>query len=152
MNIGRPPNGRHRREKSQQFLTQASLAFADIMLVACLAACATGWSRPNTTEAEFNQDRLQCEQQGTSRYPVRIETSSGHQGASQSDCRSFGLHLNCTAVPGSYVPPVQYDANASARANDIKSCLRSKGYVSTPFYGPSKANPQHWPERDEFIG
>ena len=128
------------------------LAFAAVMVPACLAACATGWSRPNTSEAQFDQDRLQCEQQGKDKYPIRIESfGSGHQGASQSNCRSFGLHLNCSAVPGTYVQPTRYDVNAAARSDVIRSCLRSRGYVSKPLYAPSKS-PSHSPEREEFIG
>jgi hypothetical protein len=71
---------------------KAVLTLAHLLLLAALAGCATGWSRPNTTDAEFNRDRLQCEQQGVSRYPVRIEfLGTGRQGPSQSDCRSFGF-------------------------------------------------------------
>jgi hypothetical protein len=129
---------------------RALLTLGHVML---LAGCATGWSRPNTSEAEFNRDRLQCEQLGTSRYPVRIESfGTGRQGPLQSDCRSFGLHLSCSAAPAAVAPPTQHDVNESARANEISSCLRSKGYVSKPFYQSPKGNPQHWPEREESIG
>jgi hypothetical protein len=132
---------------------RALLTFANVMLLAGLAGCASGWSRPNTNEAEFNRDRLQCEQQGSSKYPVRIESfGTGRQGPSLSDCRSFGLHLSCSAAPASAAPPTQYDVNESARANEIRSCLRSKGYVSKPFYESPKANPHHSPEREEYIG
>lgn len=131
---------------------KALLILADVMLLAGLAGCATGWSRPNTTVTEFNRDRLQCEQEGIGRYPIRIESlGAGRQGPSQSDCRSFGLHLSCSAAPAAVAPPTQYDVNESARVNEIRSCLRSRGYVSKPFH-ESPTAPQHWPEREEFIG
>jgi hypothetical protein len=126
---------------------------AHLVLLAGLTGCATGWSRPNTSVAEFNRDRLQCEQQAVSRYPIRIESlGTGRQGPSQSDCRSFGLHLNCSAAPAAVAPPTQYDVNESARVNEIRSCLRSRGYVSKPIHDAPKENRQHSPEREEFIG
>ena len=129
------------------------LAFADVVLLACLTGCATGWARPDTSKAEFDQDLLQCEQLATSRHPVRIEAfGSGHAAPSRSNCSSFGLHLNCSAIPGTSVPAGQHDANASARANDIRSCLQSRGYVAKPLSAPSHSIPQHSPEREEFIG
>lgn len=128
------------------------LALVHVVVSTCLAACATGWSRPHTTEAEFNRDRLQCEQDGASRYPVRMEVFGGQQAPSRSNCTSFGLHLNCRAAAGSNVAPYQHDANENARRNDIRACLQSKGYESKPLYGPSHPAPQHLPEREEFIG
>lgn len=128
------------------------LGLAGVLLLACLAACATGWSRPHTTEAEFDRDRLQCEQDGARRYPVRMETFGGQQAPLRSNCTSFGLHLNCGAAPGSYVAPYQHDVNENARRNDVRSCLQSKGYVSKPVYDRSRPAPQHWPEREDFIG
>jgi hypothetical protein len=128
------------------------LGLGAILLSGYLAACATGWSRPHTTEAEFDRDRLQCEQDGATRYPVRMEVFGGQQAPSRSNCTSFGLHLNCRAAAGGNVAPYQHDANENARRSDIRACLQSKGYVSKPVYGPSHPAPQHVPEREEFIG
>jgi hypothetical protein len=55
-------------------------------------------------------------------------------------------------LPAAVAPPTQYDVNESTRANEIRSCLRSRRYVAKPFYESPKAIPQHWPERKEFIG
>jgi hypothetical protein len=126
--------------------------FANALVgVALLAGCAMGWSRPNTTEAEFKLDRFECEQQAASMYPVVIASiGSGHEAPSQANCSSYAGHMNCTATPGSYVPPHQVDANANERANAVRSCLQSKDYVSKPINGPSKSNPLRSPNSEEF--
>jgi hypothetical protein len=123
-----------------------------LLLVPLLGGCAMGWSRPNTTEAEFKLDRFECEQQATKTYPVVITSIvSGHEAPSQANCSSYAGHMNCTATPGSYAPPRQVDVNANARASDVRSCLQSKGYVSKPLYGPSKSNPLRSPISEEFV-
>ena len=128
------------------------LAPINVLPLFILGGCAMGWSRPNTTEAEFKLDRFQCEQQAASAYPVVIATiGSGHDAPSQGNCSSYAGHLNCTAAPGIYVPPRQMDVNANARANGVRSSLQSKGYVSKPLTGPSKSDPPRSRDREEFI-
>lgn len=113
-------------------------------------AAAMGWSRANTSEAQFNADRAQCEEQATRRYPVRMASFvSGHEAPSQSNCSGYGGHLNCSAAPGSYVAPRQADLNASDRNDEVRSCLQARGYVSKPMPGPSTPRPS--PEREEFV-
>lgn len=65
------------------------LSFADALtVVAQLGGCASGWSRPNTSEAEFKLDRFRCEQQAASIYPVVIASlGSGHEAPSQAIAR-----------------------------------------------------------------
>ena len=128
------------------------LTFTNVLLPLILGGCAMGWSRPNTTEAEFKLDRFKCEQQAAGRYPVVIASiGSGHEAPSQANCSSYAGHMNCTATPGSYVPPRQVDANANDRVKEVRSCLQSKGYVSKPINGPSKSNPLRSPNSEEFI-
>jgi hypothetical protein len=111
-----------------------------------------GSSRPNTSEAEFTLDRFQCEQQATTIYPVVIASfGSGHGAPSPSDCSSYAGNMNCTATPGTYIPPRQVDGNANARADEVRSCLQPKGYVSKPVNGPSKSNPPRSPKSEEGI-
>ncbi|TMH10026.1 MAG: hypothetical protein E6H68_17435 [Betaproteobacteria bacterium] len=96
------------------------LTFTNVLLPLILGGCAMGWSRPNTTEAEFKLDRFECEQQAAGRYPVVIASiGSGHEAPSQANCSSYAGHMNCTATPGSYVPPRQVDANANDRAKEL---------------------------------
>src|SRR5471030_376832 len=92
-----------------------------ILIALCLlAGCATKWSRPNTTEQEFYQDRFQCEQDAASMYPVAMSQTS------------YGNGTNCSTTPGVFIPPVKtvQDANGLNRAMAIRSCLQSKGYSS----------------------
>jgi hypothetical protein len=99
---------------------------ACVILPVLLGGCAMGWTRPNTTEAELQQDRLQCEQQAVSMYPV-VMGSSG-SGYAQINCTTYGMQVSCT--PGVYSPPLQHDVNVGVRANAFDACLHSKGYVS----------------------
>ena len=101
-----------------------------IAVFVSLAGCAMGWTRPNTTEAQFYQDRFQCEGQAAQMYPV-IMTSvgPGFQTPGRTNCTTYGNQTNCTTMPGSYTPAQQSDANATSRASAVSSCLRSKGYI-----------------------
>lgn len=106
--------------------------FAFVMSVYLLAlgGCTMGWTRPNTTEAEFHQDRFQCEQQAASMYPVAMAPSgSGYQAPARTNCNTYGNQTNCTTTPGIYTPPRQTDTNARNRMTAFSSCLQSKGYV-----------------------
>ena len=128
------------------------LTFTNVLLPLLLGGCPMGWSRPTTSEAEFKLDRFQCEQQAASIYPVVIASfGSGHEAPSQSNCSSYAGHMNSTATPGAYIPPRQVDVNANARADKVRSCLRSKGCVSKPVNGPSKSNPPRSPKGEEDI-
>ena len=94
-----------------------------------LAGCG-GWSRPNTTEGEFSQDRFQCQQQSASMYPVIMQSAgAGYQTPSRTNCTTYGFQTNCTTTPGTYIPAPQSDVNAIARAGAFNSCLQAKGYV-----------------------
>lgn len=95
-----------------------------------LGGCAMGWTRPNTTEAQFYQDRFQCEQQAAGMYPIMMTSSGpGYQAPAQTNCTTYGNQTNCTTTPGTYTPAPQSDANAIARSTAFSSCLQSRGYV-----------------------
>jgi hypothetical protein len=83
------------------------LAFTNVLLPLILGGCAMGWSRPNTTEAEFKLDRFECEQQAASMYPVLIASIGSGEAPSPANCSSYAGHMNCTATSGSYVAPRQ---------------------------------------------
>jgi len=110
-----------------------------IVCVVFLAGCAAGWSRPNTTEAEFYQDRFQCEQQAASMYPVVMRSSGpGVQAPATTNCTTMpGMpaRTNCTTTPGTYAPPPQTDVNANARSGAFNSCMNARGYTYKMEFG-----------------
>ncbi|MFZ2652784.1 MAG: hypothetical protein WA210_22010 [Burkholderiaceae bacterium] len=107
-----------------------------------LGGCAAKWSRPNTSESVFYQDRYQCEQDAARAYPpamVQSMTSPGFQAAprpSQTNCTSVGNQISCRSAPQGLdasiynTPPtyVSEDMNVSNRNSAVQSCLFSKGY------------------------
>lgn len=105
--------------------TSIALIAATVML----SSCAMGWSRSNTSESEFYQDRLQCEQQAMSIYPVAMSAmGGGYQTPARTNCTTYGNQTNCTTTPGTYTPPPQSDMNAIPRSGAFSACLRGKGY------------------------
>ena len=100
-----------------------------------LSGCAMGWSRPDTTAAEFYQDKLDCERQALQMYPVSVQPAGyGYQTPSMTNCSGYGGQVQCFTTPGRYVPPSTYDPNQFARLQAATDCLRGKGYT----YGPAK--------------
>jgi len=94
-----------------------------------LAGCSMEWTRPNTTEAASSQDRLQCEQQALSMYPVMMSpTGTADPQLAAINCATSGSPINCGATPD-VTPPTQTDANALNRTTAVSLCLESKGYV-----------------------
>ena len=99
-----------------------------VLLPAVLAGCAMGWSRPNTSDAEFYQDRVNCEGQAAAAYPPMMVTAGGGQGPAQTRCTtSYGI-INCTTTPGIVMPGYTSDANAINRSSMFSACMRGRGY------------------------
>ena len=90
-----------------------------------------GWTRPNTSEAEFRRDTYQCEQEATRMYPpLLVQVRSPYADETeQTRCTRYGNQVNCTTTkPGNSQTSTE-DANAGARSNAHRSCLNAKGYV-----------------------
>jgi hypothetical protein len=99
-----------------------------VLLSIALVGCG-GWSRPNTSEAQFYGDRVQCEQQAAQTYPPAITTSGGYQAPAQTTCRNTGLGtVQCTTQPGATTPGFQMDQNSVARSGMFDACMKSRGY------------------------
>jgi len=89
-----------------------------------------GWTKPNTTAAEFYRDRLQCEQQSLSMYPVAMTNlGNGYQAPAMTNCTAYGNQVSCMTTPGSYTPPQQIDINMFKRSSAFSACMRSMGYL-----------------------
>lgn len=60
---------------------------AKLFLVALLSGCAVGgWTRPNTTRIELEEDRNQCAAQAARKYPVvMVSTNFDANAISRSD-------------------------------------------------------------------
>lgn len=102
-----------------------------VALSIIMTGCAVGgWTRPNTTEAEFRRDTYQCEQEAARMYPAAMVQvrSPYQQDTEQTNCTRYGNRLDCTTTKSDVQPSVE-DANAGARNNAHRSCLNAKGYV-----------------------
>ena len=107
----------------------AVFAFVTSACLLTLGGCAMGWTRPNTTEAQASQDRLQCEQQAASMYPVVMAPNgAANDQLAALDCATSGIPIDCGRT-ADVAPPPQTDANAPNRSAALSSCLESKGYV-----------------------
>ena len=107
-----------------------TVLISSILAALTLLSGCGGWTRPNTTEAQFYQDRFQCEQQSASMYPIMMTSAGpGYQAPARTNCTSYGNQTNCTTTPGTFVPASQSDVNAIARSSAFNSCLQSKGYA-----------------------
>lgn len=112
-----------------------------VSAVAIMLSGCGGWSRPNTSEAEFNADRYACESQAAQSYPVQMMYTPGPVTPSQTTCQSFYGQVRCTTTPGVQYPGTQTDMNSINRASAIRSCLQSKGYT----WGNKTESPSSYP-------
>ena len=127
---------------AQRTQTDALLRLTTATVLVGLAGCATQWNRPNTTEAQFYQDRFECEQLAAGSYPPSMVQRMSSPGVyappprTQTTCSSVGGIVSCRSAPSGldasiYNRPPTYvtdDANAPARAYAVGSCLMSRGY------------------------
>jgi hypothetical protein len=95
-----------------------------------VAGCASNWTRPNTTEAQFRQDVYACQQQAAAApRPVYVQPT---QSARQTDCTAQGNNLSCTTRPGvdtaMYANAANAHAATAAQPAAIDACLMARGY------------------------
>jgi hypothetical protein len=109
--------------------SQFVLSSAATVVALTLTGCASGWSRPNASDADFSHDKYECEQQAAVMYPVQMMTSNaGYQTPTQTNCRQVGNQTNCTSTPGTAIYSQAKDVNSGARSSAFGSCMRSHGY------------------------
>ena len=96
--------------------------------VLVLAGCAMGWTRPDTTAAQFYQDKMQCEQEAVQMYPPSYVRNT-YQSPAMTSCQNYGSHVECMTTPGATYAQPGYDANGASRNMAIGECLRGKGYT-----------------------
>jgi hypothetical protein len=117
-----------------------------LLLIAILSGCTTYWSRPNTSTQEANQDIYQCEREAAYAFPTLLTqntTGSGYTTPSTTNCQMFGNQMNCTTMPGQYVPPPTYtmDMNAGRRQQAFSHCMMGKGYTASSDEHPRPSEP-----------
>lgn len=100
------------------------------LALSALAGCGT-WSRPGSTEAEFNREMYECQMQAAQTYPPVYNTSPGYTTAARTTCQSYGYQTHCTTTPGVTYPGTTTDMNTVARAAARDACMRSKGWTLT---------------------
>ena len=101
-------------------LLTASLSLA-------LAACATNYTRPDTTEAEMNTDLDECKAIAYSENPGDwTPDGPDYQARDSVGCPSG----DCQAKPGQAVhgsPSV--DMNRASRERAVLACMEARGYT-----------------------
>jgi len=93
--------------------------FPCLSSVIIVTGCAMGWTRPNTTETEYQQDLFACKKEVAIMYPVSMAAPS-----SETNCQKNGNQVNCTTTPTQ-----QTDVNEHARSSAGITCMRAKGYI-----------------------
>lgn len=114
--------------------TKRLATFILLTTTAAIAGCAVGWSKPNGSLEDFNQDRYKCEQQASQQYPVTMVSQTigtGYQAPANTSCQSTGRYTNCVTTGGNYIPPstINTDANAANRSLAFSSCMSANGYT-----------------------
>jgi hypothetical protein len=78
------------------------------VMSAAVAGCTMGWVRPGTSPDQVRKDNVECyDAAAASHPPIIVRAHSLPSGG----------------------PPLDEDANARLRDEDVKLCLRQKGYV-----------------------
>lgn len=93
-----------------------------ILMALALASCA--WSRPGTTQVEFQRDSYECEQEAARTYPVNVAQAPP---SNQLRCTTMYGQTNCLSSPTPSATAGQ-DLNAGARATARMNCLKARGY------------------------
>ena len=105
-----------------------------IAIIGC-SGCAREWSKPGTTEQEFNADRLSCEQEAAKLYPIEHPPAVYYRPASaarlDTNCVQQSGFNNCDAAGNAGAPSADPQTAASDynRTAAVKACLTSKGYT-----------------------
>ena len=114
-------------------VSRTRTAFVALALTGALAACGT-WVHPNKSAADYEKDRLACDQWALGQVPVAMVTrqvAPAREEPPKTTCVTRDNHTTCTTVPGARIGP-QYstdDVNANNRSNSSDQCLKAGGWV-----------------------
>lgn len=99
------------------------------------AGCASEWTRPGTSDQQLNADKLSCEQEALTLYPVTHDAPLAYRPAASSkldpNCVQQTGFNNCDSAGNVGTPSAdgQNDVSSYNRAAAVKACLTSKGYT-----------------------
>lgn len=105
-----------------------------MFLALAVAGCAQyEWQKYGATQADFNQDRYQCQMEAASAYPTAAVTQqirAGYVGPSTTNCSNWGYSVTCSTTPGQVVAPLTttVDVNQDNRGQAAKACMYARGY------------------------
>lgn len=91
-----------------------------------VTACATQWTRPDTTEKQTAWDLEACEERAKDEFPIAMSaTLPSYQSQNSIGCAAGG---DCRAKPGSTLGEANKDLNRKPRAEAVIACMETKGY------------------------
>ena len=112
--------------------------FVLIIAVIVLSGCQrTQWTRPNTSEQQFNADKYACEVEARRMYPSTAGQPIGNP-TYRTNCYGSGNNLNCTSQQNQQMRS-WYDTNAYPRARMEEQCLKARGYYQQAISSPTRA-------------
>lgn len=105
-----------------------------MVLAVALDGCATKWTKPGATTAEFEGTKASCISRASARFlphMQHIQIGSGYTTPTQTQCFGTGYNVNCTTSGGQYIPPafMDIDANNGARNQDVRACFFEAGWT-----------------------
>jgi hypothetical protein len=125
-------------------MTATKMLVLPAIILTMVAGCKV-YTRPNTTEAEYNQDRYQCQQEAVKMFPALMTERvlyPGRQNPANTNCTTNNGYTSCTTTGGGYTPPTTTieDGNQTNRINAEKSCMSARGY-GTKWVNPLDKKP-----------
>ncbi len=97
-----------------------------LIITLVVSACATQWSRPDTTEQQTARDLEACENRAKDEFPISMSaTLPSYQSQNSIGCAAGG---DCRAKPGSTLGEANKDLNRKPRAEAVIACMETKGY------------------------
>ena len=102
------------------------IATVFLSLSLLLSACATQWSRTDTSAEQLAQDLDSCQLAATEEYPVvSSRTLPSYQSQNSVGCSGGG---DCRAKPGSSLQEPAQDLNRAGREESVRRCMEEKNY------------------------
>jgi hypothetical protein len=98
------------------------------------ASCATKWSKPGATEAEFEGTKSACSGRSYSQFPPAMQQvmiMTAYTTPLQTQCYGTGYAVNCNTTGGQYIPAsyMTVDNNQVPRNAAVRSCFFERGWT-----------------------